>query len=99
MRLLFALTHKRGQFVQVVTNLETQMSRLPYFFDEKSRWGITSKKDMLKDGITSPDIADTFAFAFMENINYTPANKVGFKGSDKDKQQWEDLDELAALMG
>ena len=96
---IFSIAPKVRRMYQVVTNLETQMSRLPYFFDEKSRWGITSKKDMLKDGITSPDIADTFAFAFLENINYTPANKVGFKGSDKDKQQWEDLDELAALMG
>ncbi len=96
---IFSIAPKVRRMYQVVTNLETQMSRLPYFFDEKGRWGVVSKKDMLKDGITSPDIADTFAFAFLENINYTPANKVGFKGSDKDKQQWEDLDELAALMG
>ena len=31
-----------------------------------------SKKDMLKKGIKSPDIADTIAFGFMENISYAP---------------------------
>ena len=91
----FSVAPKVRRMYQLMTNLETQMSRLPYFFDEKSRWGITSKKDMLRDGITSPDIADTFAFAFMERIGYSPANKVGFKGSDKDKEQWGDLSDMA----
>ena len=83
---------------QLMTNLETQMSRLPYFFDDRSRWGITSKKDMAKDGITSPDIADTLAFMHMENINYSPANKVAFVGSTKEQEQWNDLDEMAELL-
>lgn len=95
---IFSVSDKVRRMYQVMTNLETQMSRLPYFFDEKSRWGITSKKDMLKDGITSPDIADTFAFAFMERISYSPTNKVEYKGSAKDKKGWEDLSTMADML-
>lgn len=80
---------------QLMSNLETQLSRLPYFFDEKSRWGITSKKDMLKQGIESPDIADTLAFAFMERISYSPVNNVSFKGSEQEKEDWDELNEFA----
>lgn len=95
---IFSLAPKVRRMYQLMTNLETQMSRLPYFFDDRSRWGITSKKDMLKDGITSPDIADTLAFMHMENINYSPANKVAFVGSTKEQEQWNDLDEMADLL-
>ena len=95
---LFSISNKVRRMFQVVKNLETQMSRLPYFFDEKSRWGITSKKDMASKGITSPDIADTFAFAFMERISYSPVNKVEFVGTAKDKAQWDDLSEMAAAL-
>lgn len=92
---IFSVSEKVRKMYQLVNDLETQLSRLPYFFDERSRWGITSKKDMLRDGITSPDLADTFAFAFMERISYSPVNKVAFVGSVKDKEQWEDLSAMA----
>lgn len=80
---------------QLITNTKTQMSRLPYFFDEKSRWGIMSKKDMLSKGITSPDIADTLAFIYMERISYAPANTVAYQGSEKDQADWAALNDIA----
>lgn len=95
---IFSVSDKVRSQYQMIKDMETQMSRLPYFFDERSRWGIVSKKDMAKDGITSPDLADTFAFGFMERISYSPVNKAEFVGSVKDKEQWEDLSELAAML-
>lgn len=68
----FSISDKVKKMYQVMTNLEEQMTRLPYYFDEKARWCMMSKKDMLKKGIKSPDIADTIAFGFMENISYAP---------------------------
>lgn len=68
----FSVSDKVKKMYQVITNLEEQMTRLPYYFDEKARWCMMSKKDMLKKGIKSPDIADTIAFGFMENISYAP---------------------------
>ena len=68
----FSVSDKVKKMYQVMTNLEEQMTRLPYYFDEKARWCMMSKKDMLKKGIKSPDIADTIAFGFMENISYAP---------------------------
>ena len=95
---IFSIAPKVRRMYQLMTNLETQMSRLPYFFDDRSRWGVTSKKDMAKEGITSPDIADTFAFIHMENINYSPANKVAFVGTAKEQEQWNELDAMADLL-
>lgn len=95
---IFSISDKVRSQYQMIKDLETQMSRLPYFFDERSRWGLMSKKDMAKEGITSPDLADTFAFGFMERISYSPVNKAEFVGSVKDKEQWEDLNELAAML-
>ena len=68
----FSVSDKVKKMYQLMTNLEEQMTRLPYYFDEKARWCMMSKKDMLKKGIKSPDIADTIAFGFMENISYAP---------------------------
>lgn len=68
----FSVSDKVKKMYQVMTNLEEQMTRLPYYFDEKARWCMMTKKDMLKKGIKSPDIADTIAFGFMENISYAP---------------------------
>ena len=95
---ILTIAPKVKRMFQLMTNMQTQMSRLPYFFDEKSRWGIMSKKDMLKQGITSPDIADTLAFAFMERISYSPVNNVSFKGSEKEQEQWNELNELADML-
>lgn len=95
---IFSVSDKVRRMYQVMTNLETQMSRLPYFFDEKGRWGVTSKKDMAKEGITSPDIADTFAFGYMERISYSPVDKTGFANSAQEQEQWDELEDLADML-
>lgn len=52
-----------------------QGSRLPYHFAEAGglRYVMDKKEDMAKEGIKSPDIWDTFAFAFLEGTTYVPA--------------------------
>lgn len=52
----------------------SQLTRIPYTFDEQARYKILSKEQMRTKGISSPDIVDTFAFIFLEGTNYTPAN-------------------------
>lgn len=52
-----------------------QITRIPYAMDESARFKILSKDEMRRKGITSPDIADTFAFIFLEGTAYTPANE------------------------
>lgn len=47
-----------------------ELTRIPYTYDNKARYQIMSKQDMKSKGIPSPDIADTFAFTFMEGIDY-----------------------------
>lgn len=95
---IFSISSKVRRMYQLMQNFETQMSRLPYFFDEKGRWGIMSKKDMLSEGITSPDIADTLAFIYMERISYSPSNNVTFKGTEKEQEDWDELNEFADAM-
>ncbi|WP_010197077.1 Hint domain-containing homing endonuclease [Psychrobacter sp. PAMC 21119] len=95
---IFSISSKVLRMYQLMQNFETQMSRLPYFFDEKGRWGIMSKKDMLSEGITSPDIADTLAFIYMERISYSPSNNVTFKGTEKEQEDWDELNEFADAM-
>ena len=58
----------------VKNNIEEQAIKLPYTFDDKARWKLLSKDDMKKQGITSPDILDTFAFIFLEYVNYSPTD-------------------------
>jgi hypothetical protein len=53
--------------------LEEQITRIPYIFDEKSRYKVLSKEEMRRKGLTSPDMIDTLAFMYMEGINFTPA--------------------------
>lgn len=53
--------------------LEEQVTRIPYTFDERSRYKVLSKEEMRRRGLKSPDMVDTLAFIFMESINYTPA--------------------------
>lgn len=50
-----------------------QITRLPYFFDDYSRYKVPSKEQMRTKGLKSPDIADVFAFLFLEGVNYTEA--------------------------
>ena len=56
-----------------------QGSRLPYHFAEAGglKYVMAKKEKMREDGIKSPDIWDTFAFAFLEDCIYIPAAKDG----------------------
>ncbi|WP_230656872.1 hypothetical protein [Psychrobacter sp. I-STPA10] len=92
----FSISKKVQKMYQIKTNLKEQMTRLPYFFDEKARWVMMSKKDMLLKGIKSPDIVDTLAFGFMEGISYAPVDSILLTDTDsKDGQEWEVLEALA----
>ena len=64
-------------------------------FDEKARWKMLSKEDMRKQGISSPDILDTFAFCFMEYVNYAPADSDMIDTKQKDSQEWDVLKAFA----
>lgn len=75
-----------------------ELTRIPYFYDEKARYQIMSKKDMRAKGIPSPDIADTFAFTFLEGINYIAVeNKGGDNIADTALSDDVDMDELDAF--
>lgn len=97
---------KSGRF-KVLTPLyrnkiEEQLTRLPYKFDEKGRYKIPSKEDMRRNGISSPDIVDTFAFLFLRQSYIVPAKQeshmvLGAKG-DFLKQKQAILQDLANLM-
>lgn len=52
-----------------------ELTRIPYFYDNRARYQIMSKSDMKSKGIPSPDIADTFAFCFLENVQYIAIEK------------------------
>lgn len=56
--------------------IKNQVMQRPFSFDDKARFKMASKTDLQKRGIPSPDIADTFAFLFLENST--------FKCKDKD---------------
>lgn len=61
-----------------------QGARLPYHFSEAGglRYVMMSKEDMRREGIKSPDVWDTFAFAFLEGVSYTArAGSTGLGGS------------------
>lgn len=60
-----------------------ELTRIPYNYDSRARYQIMSKPDMREKGIPSPDIADTFAFAFLENVQYIAAEKDTRTISDK----------------
>lgn len=51
-----------------------QVTRIPYTFDDQARFKILSKEEMRRKGIHSPDIADCFAFIFLEGTHYTPVS-------------------------
>ena len=58
-----------------------QGSRLPYHFSETGglRYAMEKKEDMRKQGIKSPDLIDAMAFAFMEGLNFMPADEGSSK--------------------
>lgn len=61
-----------------------QGSRLPYHFAEAGglRYVMDKKEEMRKNGIKSPDIWDTFAFAFLEGVSYMAADGFTPVGAD-----------------
>jgi hypothetical protein len=63
-----------------------QGSRLPYHWDEKGRRYIAKKEDMKKEGIPSPDLFDSIAFAFLEDAHYNLSEEdFVVSGSVKDE--------------
>lgn len=62
--------------------MEEQITRIAYTFDDQSRYKVLSKEEMRRKGIKSPDMSDTLAFIYMENIHYTPA-----------KSNWDEPDQ------
>ena len=57
------------------SRLINELTRIPYSYDNKARYQIMSKPDMQAKGIPSPDIADTFAFCFLEHVHYLACEK------------------------
>ncbi|MFW1950565.1 Hint domain-containing homing endonuclease [Acinetobacter beijerinckii] len=56
-----------------LVKVQEQIIKIPYTFDEHSRYKILSKDEMKRKGIKSPDLGDVFAFLFLENVFYTEA--------------------------
>mgnify|MGYP001806216166 CR=1 FL=1 len=52
-------------------DLLDQMSRVPFYFDEKARYVIERKDEMRKAGLPSPDLWDAISFCFLENAVYS----------------------------
>jgi|GEM_PF-312746 len=70
----------------------TQFTQLPYGFSDRGQWLMMSKQRMRSQGIASPDIFDTYAFAFL--ANYIPC------GSDADNEEAErHLDDALTMLG
>ena len=61
------------QTIRHRAKFEEQVTRIPYTFDDRSRYKVLSKEEMRSKGLKSPDMVDTLAFMFMESINFTPA--------------------------
>lgn len=54
------------------SKLQRQLSSLTYKYDNKTRLLISSKQEMKRHGITSPDYADALMLAFIEPITADP---------------------------
>lgn len=78
-----------------------QGSRLPYHFAEAGglRYVMARKEDMRKEGIKSPDVFDTFAFAFLEGTTYQVADGYKPEGADARRENARDtaMKELAGV--
>ena len=59
-----------------------QFTRIPYSFNERGQWLIETKKRMAAQGIKSPDICDTYAFAWL--VDYIAAG-VDVGGGEADE--------------
>lgn len=57
-----------------------QMSRIPKTFTDKGRIRVPPKHGPEWEGMGSPDLADTFAFAFLENAAYIVAENSAASG-------------------
>lgn len=69
---------------QLKEKIIDQGSRLPYHFAEAGglRYVMAKKEDMRSEGIKSPDIWDTFAFAFLEGVTYMVADGFVREGAN-----------------
>lgn len=95
----FAISEKVRKRYAIRTQIEEQLIKLPYVFDEKGRWKMLGKEEMKRKGITSPDVGDTFAFLFMERVNYAPV--VDGQWSDKeakDQRDWDVLEDMTDML-
>lgn len=69
--------------------IQDQLTKVPYTFDEHSRYKILSKDEMKRKGIKSPDIGDALAFLFLENVFYTEAYEEVIEIDDTPEGQEE----------
>ena len=67
--------------------IQDQIIKIPYTFDEHSRYKILSKDEMKRQGIKSPDLGDVFAFLFLENVFYTEAYENVIVADDSPEAQ------------
>lgn len=74
----------QGLSTEMREKIIDQGTHLPYHFAEAGglRYVMMKKEDMRKEGIKSPDIWDTFAFAFLENVHYMVADGYKPEGAD-----------------
>lgn len=76
-----------------------QVTRLPYAFDDNSRYKVMSKEEMRKKGLKSPDMADVLAFLFLDGVSPIPANEEGVHHGNSDVQSaMSELERKAAEM-
>lgn len=96
----------RGHFKimtnRFMTKIKEQTTKVPYTFDELSRYKIKSKEEMRRDGIKSPDLVDVFAFIYLSTVNYTQAYIGGRSGDllsdDEEVSKEQKFKELDALV-
>lgn len=91
----------QGLARQLREKILEQGSRLPYHFAEAGglRYVMAKKEDMRREGIKSPDIFDTFAFAFLEGVTYVPAEGYSALGANLRRETARDvaISELADI--
>lgn len=64
-----------------------QASRVPYAFDNKSRYSVASKRSTEWEGLPSPDIFDAVSFLFLECAEYVASSAVGDDAAVARRQQ------------
>lgn len=63
-------------------DLLDQGGRIPFFFDEKTRYHIVAKDKMAEEGLPSPDLWDTICMAFLESAYYIQAESESSTSTD-----------------